>query len=110
MWPDDAAFPDFFNEKTAPWWQKWLSDMQSKVAFDGLWLDMNEASNFCTGVCYQSQMSDDPAKYKLPYVPTGRDLEMKSITLDGVHAGGVTELDAHSLFGTMEVKATHEWF
>jgi alpha-glucosidase len=71
---------------------------------------MNEASNFCKGVCYQSQMSTNPVKYKLPYVPTGRDLEEKSISLDALHAGGVTELDAHSLFGTMEVKATHEWF
>jgi alpha-glucosidase len=55
-------------------------------------------------------MSTDPVKYKLPYVPTGRDLEEKSISLDAIHEGGVTELDAHSLFGTMESKATHEWF
>lgn len=87
-----------------------MTKMHDQVAFDGLWLDMNEASNFCVGVCYQSQMSANPVKYKLPYIPTGRDLEEKSITLDAMHADGVTELDAHSLFGTMEVKATHEWF
>lgn len=46
----------------------------------------------------------------LPYIPTARDLEAKSLSLDGVHADGTLELDAHSLFGTMEVKATHEWF
>lgn len=48
--------------------------------------------------------------HKLPYIPTGRNLEEKSIALDALHYNNVTELDAHSLFGTMEVKATHEWF
>jgi alpha-glucosidase (family GH31 glycosyl hydrolase) len=30
--------------------------------------------------------------------------------LDAVHAGGTIELDAHSLYGTMEVHNTHTWF
>jgi len=80
-----------------------MTKMHDTIAFDGLWMDMNEASNFCTGVCYESQRSETPVKYNLPYVPTGRDLEEKSITLDAVHADGTLELDAHSLFGTMEV-------
>jgi len=71
---------------------------------------MNEASNFCNGVCYKDQMAQSPVKSKLSYVPTGRDLEEKSMSLDGVHANNYTELDTHSLFGTYEVKATHEWF
>jgi hypothetical protein len=78
---------------------------------------MNEASNFCNGVCYESQLSSSPVKDRLPYVPTMRNLETKSLPLDSVHADneemgtmGVTELDAHSLFGTMEVQATHNWF
>jgi len=62
---------------------------------------MNEAANFCTGACYPSQVAKSPLKYKLPYTPGGRDLEEKSLPLDAVHAGGVTELDAHSLFGAM---------
>jgi alpha-glucosidase (family GH31 glycosyl hydrolase) len=27
-----------------------------------------------------------------------------------MHANNYTELDTHSLFGTMEVKTTHDWF
>lgn len=46
----------------------------------------------------------------MPYIPTGRDLETKSISLDAVHYNGRTELDTHSLFGAYESKATHEWF
>jgi hypothetical protein len=77
---------------------------------------MNEASNFCNGVCYESQLSSSPVKNLLPYVPM-RNLETKSLPLDSVHADNeemmtmsVTELDAHSLFGTMEALATHNWF
>lgn len=76
---------------------------------------MNEASNFCTGPCYKEQLSASPQKHRLPYTPTGRDLEEKSIALDAWHQTpatelDVTELDAHSLFGTMQVKATSDWF
>jgi hypothetical protein len=71
---------------------------------------MNEASNFCYGVCYMSQQSESPLLHKLPYIPTGRSLETSSMPLDALHHGNVTELDAHSLFGTTEVKATHDWF
>ena len=71
---------------------------------------MNEASDFCGGVCYPEQEVKNPVKYSLPYTPTGRSLERQSIPLDGTHYDGYIELDTHSLFGTMEVQATHEWF
>ena len=47
----------------------------------------------------------------LPYFPTGRDLEVNSISLDAYHIGNdAIELDMHSLFGTLEVATTSEWF
>lgn len=86
----------------------------NNVSFDGLWLDMNEASNFCDGVCYKDQEIEDSQNYKLPYVPTGRNLEIKSMNVDAVHmpaeGGEVAELDAHSTFSTLQTKATSEWF
>lgn len=80
------------------------------LPFDGLWEDMNEASNFCNGACYKEQNPLKTSKQQLRYTPTGRDLEIKGIGLDAYHSNGFQELDMHSLFGTMEVKATHEWF
>lgn len=55
-------------------------------------------------------MATQQVKHQLPYTPTGRDLEISAISLDAVHYGGFKELDTHSLFGTMQVKATHDWF
>lgn len=110
MWPGDAVYPDFTQSATVAWWQKWLNVFHSAVKFDGLWEDMNEASNFCNGACYEEQRAVNRSKYELLYVPSGRDLEVKGMDLDAYHSNGFTELDMHSLFGTMEVKATHEWF
>lgn len=53
VWCGDAYFPDFFNDDAVKWW----SDMFSwwaqtyDLEFDGIWLDMNEATNFCDGYC-----------------------------------------------------------
>jgi alpha-glucosidase (family GH31 glycosyl hydrolase) len=47
----------------------------------------------------------------LPYIPTGKDLETNSISLDAYHKGNnATELDMHSLFGTLEAATTSNWF
>lgn len=80
-----------------------------------MWLSTNEATNKCDGVCYNDQLAESPQKHLLPYTPTGRDLETRSISLDAIHNDTlvrkqVTELDAHSLFGTMQTQATHGWF
>lgn len=82
VWPNDAAFPDFFAPAGISWWQDNLSKMHDKIQFDGLWLDMNEASNFCVGACYQRQVPAKPVKTMLKYIPTGRDLEVQSMPLD----------------------------
>ena len=48
--------------------------MYSSLNFDGLWEDMNEASDFCSGSCYNDEKVDSPTEYKLKYTPTGRFL------------------------------------
>lgn len=110
VWPNEAAFVDWSSEHAGEFWQAGLDHLNSQLPFDGLWLDMNEASNFCRGVCYDEQREASPVKYKLPYVPTGRDLEEGSLSLDGKHANGYTELDMHSTYSFHEIKASHEWF
>ena len=45
-------FPDFLSAEGQSWWQDQVTNFYSQVEFDGLWVDMNEPSNFCTGhVC-----------------------------------------------------------
>lgn len=52
VWPMEAVYPDWFNPNTQSWWLSNLVSLYNKIHFDGLWLDMNEADNFCNGACF----------------------------------------------------------
>lgn len=46
VWPKTAVFIDWLHDKANNTWFTGLSDLQQQVAYDGLWLDMNEPSTF----------------------------------------------------------------
>ena len=52
VWPGAVHFPDFASMHAGAWWQQQLATLHGSLPFDGLWLDMNEVSSYCTGdVC-----------------------------------------------------------
>jgi alpha-glucosidase (family GH31 glycosyl hydrolase) len=54
VWPGITAFPDWFNPNTQDFWNNQFAtffDADTGVDIDGLWIDMNEASNFCVYPC-----------------------------------------------------------
>jgi len=79
---------DWWSATAANWWQTQIEGQRNVVHFDGLWLDMNEASNFCVGPCKRDQIPDNSVLSELLYVPTSRSLNVKSISVDAVHANG----------------------
>ncbi|KAG1696086.1 Maltase-glucoamylase, intestinal [Nymphon striatum] len=49
VWPKGkTAFPDYFKNETKTWWIDTIVDFHNILQFDGLWIDMNEPSNFGT--------------------------------------------------------------
>jgi len=51
VWPGATAFVDFLNLNATQYWIDVLGLLYQKVPFSGVWLDMNEFSNFCNGPC-----------------------------------------------------------
>eukprot|EP01137_Pigoraptor_chileana_P037623 Opistho-2@34981 len=107
VWPGATHFPDFLHPNASEYWQTSLAQFHSSlVQFDGVWLDMNEVSNFCDGDCASAEHFTEPMQTDPPYVPGGDALLTKTISMGGRHYG-TSEYNAHNLFATLETKETH---
>ncbi|EFJ41704.1 hypothetical protein VOLCADRAFT_30523, partial [Volvox carteri f. nagariensis] len=51
VWSGPTHWPDFMHPNATPYWTSLMAEMYDKLPYDGIWLDMNEPSNFCTGEC-----------------------------------------------------------
>lgn len=126
VWPGPCAFPDFLSFNISHWWVNQLDEFHRIVPYDGIWLDMNEVSSFCTSegqscdqpiAVTQSQASDDlsdPNNRNLEHPPyainnsvTPNVLGGRTMPPSAVHANGVLEYDWHNLYGYDEARATY---
>ncbi|KAF2226293.1 putative alpha-glucosidase [Elsinoe ampelina] len=54
VWPGPTSFPDWFSPNVQEYWDGEFNDFfnpEDGIDIDGLWTDMNEASNFCPYPC-----------------------------------------------------------
>uniref|UniRef100_A0A8C5WMS8 Lysosomal alpha-glucosidase n=1 Tax=Leptobrachium leishanense TaxID=445787 RepID=A0A8C5WMS8_9ANUR len=105
VWPGPNVYPDFTNQETTQWWYEHLKVFHEKVAFDGMWLDMNEPTNLLNGSMYGCPKNDleNP-----PYVPAvvGGTLQSKTICLSSKQNMS-THYNLHNLYGLTETVASH---
>jgi alpha-glucosidase (family GH31 glycosyl hydrolase) len=87
-----------------------LDVLYKKVQFSGVWLDMNELANFCTGAC---DSPTDPAIFDyskdLPYQPGSDNIESHTISLNATHYGNISEANAHAFSAFLETYATSQF-
>ncbi|XP_008797841.2 alpha-xylosidase 1 [Phoenix dactylifera] len=132
VWPGPVYFPDFLYSGTVSWWVDEIARFHKLVPVDGLWIDMNEASNFCTGKCeipkdhlcpvpdsttpweccldcknITNTRWDDPP-YKINASGMQAPLGYKTIAASAMHHDGILEYNAHSIYGFSQAVATHE--
>mmetsp|Transcript_1630 Transcript_1630/g.5773 ORF Transcript_1630/g.5773 Transcript_1630/m.5773 type:complete len:900 (+) Transcript_1630:70-2769(+) len=106
VWPGYCYFPDFSRPNTSEYWTKQLQTFRDSTGpvFDGVWIDMNEISNFCTGECDAT-----PPPNKLdspPFNPLDAPLNTSTISMTAKTWLGV-EYNTHSLYSFYEAYVTH---
>lgn len=126
VWPGRCVFPDFMSFNISYWWANQLSDFHQTVPFDGLWLDMNEVSSFCTGKgtsCeknegeifrLESPENHDPNLRNVEHPPyainnsaTPNILGGRTMPPSSRHINNILEYDWHNLYGYDEARATY---
>ncbi|XP_049714936.1 lysosomal alpha-glucosidase isoform X1 [Elephas maximus indicus] len=105
VWPGASAFPDFTNPETQSWWQDMVAEFHAQVPFDGMWIDMNEPSNFVKGSeagCPDNELENPP------YVPgvAGGTLRAATICASS-HQHLSSHYNLHNLYGLTEAIASH---
>ncbi|CAL2041470.1 unnamed protein product [Caenorhabditis brenneri] len=130
VWPErNTAFPDFLDTKnnTNNWWAGEFATFHKTLPFDGMWIDMNEPSNFDTGT-YSSMeeqlatsklscpISGADASLEIPPYPTqavyqrsGEYLFSKTLCMLGKTARRSRNFyDTKNLYGWSEARATYQ--
>ncbi|XP_072776102.1 sucrase-isomaltase, intestinal [Taeniopygia guttata] len=104
-WPPGySVFPDFTNPRTVEWWTTLCLEFKDVLDYDGIWIDMNEPSNFMRGQipgCADTEINNPP------YTPsiTDRSLAEKTLCPDSKTYLG-DHYNTHSLFGWSQTEPT----
>ncbi|XP_015266282.1 PREDICTED: sucrase-isomaltase, intestinal [Gekko japonicus] len=104
VWPGESVFPDFTNPAAVEWWVEECRLFHETIEYDGLWVDMNEVSNFVKG----SKIGCTPNSLNYPpFTPKILDGVMysKTLCMDAVQHWG-KHYDVHSLYGYSMADAT----
>ncbi|KAL8576667.1 hypothetical protein ACOMHN_025142 [Nucella lapillus] len=105
VWPGLTAFPDFFHPNADQYWFNQMKSYHDQISYDGIWLDMNEMSNFVGGstVGCPGDNLDKP-----PYVPpgiNGKTLYSQTICPSAKQAMS-TNYNMHNMYGWSEMRST----
>jgi alpha-glucosidase len=63
LWAGNCVYPDFFREETREWWSNLVSEWLSQ-GIDGIWLDMNEPTDFSRIHCIYEVLGNLPVNFK----------------------------------------------
>ena len=103
VWPSDPVyFPDFTNPRTQLWWSLLVTEYHDTIAYDGLWIDMNEPSNFVVGDmevgCSSGNVNFPPYLPAIRVDTASAGLADKSLCGDAQHSLG-QHYHVHNMFG-----------
>lgn len=105
VWPGETVWPDFSHPNATAYWTNQLQKFHDTVPFDGLWIDMNDPSNFVDGSL--DGCPDSPLEHPqfVPHV-SGGSLSHKTICMTAKQYASL-HYNLHNLYGNQETEASN---
>ncbi|WPG98450.1 Hypothetical protein R9X50_00124000 [Acrodontium crateriforme] len=93
-WPGFSSWGDWLLPATHVWWAEELAKWHNDTPFDGIWIDLSEASNFCDGSCGNGRLNENPVHP--PFLLPNDPLQMNFNYPLGFNISNATEAAAVS--------------
>jgi alpha-glucosidase (family GH31 glycosyl hydrolase) len=112
VWPGITYYPDFSHPNATEWFTRQAAAFHQEIPFDGLWIDMNEPSNFLEGSefgCNNNTLNEPPYNPRI-YIEPGSPstiLYSKTACMDTKHFEGL-HYNVHNLYGYFMSRVTHD--
>ena len=106
VWPGKTAFVDFLHPNASQYWESMFNDLYSKIKFEGVWLDMNEISNF----------EGNAETHETYRVQHNERLTMMTIDINSTHWNSedftkpLLHSEVHAYYGHLMCEATNNFF
>jgi alpha-glucosidase (family GH31 glycosyl hydrolase) len=125
VWPGQVYFPDFFHPFAQDYWTEQIRNFLDIAPADGLWIDMNEPSNFCnqdgngqvcvpgdfTRGCALDCTTVDPTNtYDFPpnmIANAQGKMSARTVPMSASQYGNISVYNTHNLYGLSEQIATN---
>ena len=109
MWPGETYFPDFNQPNAFQFWSEGLANLTENYGGpqpSGIWIDMNEFSNFINGEVLPAQVDDGSVEGRDGFIPRRKPrtsyydsppfepqgvlhpLYQRTLSVDGIHYSG----------------------
>lgn len=89
-WPGFSVWADWLVSSSQQWWTTEIINWhKTGTPFDGIWIDLSEASSFCVGSCGEGKLDMNPAHP--PFLLPGDVLSFDYMYPEGFNISNATE-------------------